>query len=285
MTSKRKERERRREESVSERWERRRRRNERGKRGNGVCDEPFVSFATFVCFSFPSVRTPSNRRSMKPIKQNQESTDSVSFSSLPIARFPLSPLPPHIPPAEEDPKALTLHLQLRVNIHSLPHVTQHVSNQPISPAHRRVDLGSNSNQSSRDGEREIVVLGVEGDDLGENGSADEFSVGVLVDESGSDLDFLLELEEERKGRGQREFVSSTRLVSPTFVVRPLSRETRNRLRGKEGIVLTLSTPFKIDPPATPPFKSSTSEPGLLTSNERMMIILGDEVKSLGGTGI
>ncbi len=33
--------------------------------------------------------------------------------------------------------------------------------------------------------------------------------------------------------------------------------------------LTLRTPFKILPPATPPFKSSTSAPGLLTSNERI----------------
>ncbi len=33
--------------------------------------------------------------------------------------------------------------------------------------------------------------------------------------------------------------------------------------------LTLSTPFKILPPATPPFKSSTSQPGLFTSKDLM----------------
>lgn len=32
---------------------------------------------------------------------------------------------------------------------------------------------------------------------------------------------------------------------------------------------TLSTPFRILPPATPPFKSSTSQPGLFTSNDLM----------------
>lgn len=32
---------------------------------------------------------------------------------------------------------------------------------------------------------------------------------------------------------------------------------------------TLSTPFRILPPATPPFKSSTSHPGLFTSNDLM----------------
>ena len=34
-------------------------------------------------------------------------------------------------------------------------------------------------------------------------------------------------------------------------------------------VLTLSTPCKILPPATPPFRSSTSQPGLFTSNDRI----------------
>lgn len=33
--------------------------------------------------------------------------------------------------------------------------------------------------------------------------------------------------------------------------------------------LTLSTPFRILPPATPPFKSSTSQPGLFTSKDLM----------------
>lgn len=44
-------------------------------------------------------------------------------------------------------------------------------------------------------------------------------------------------------------------------------------------------PRMILPPATPPFKSSTSAPGLLTSKERITIKLGEEVKSLTGMGI
>mmetsp|Transcript_13089 Transcript_13089/g.31742 ORF Transcript_13089/g.31742 Transcript_13089/m.31742 type:complete len:363 (+) Transcript_13089:311-1399(+) len=47
----------------------------------------------------------------------------------------------------------------------------------------------------------------------------------------------------------------------------------------------LSTPCRIDPPATPPWISSTSAPGLLTSKERMTIILAGDVKSRLGTGI
>lgn len=46
-----------------------------------------------------------------------------------------------------------------------------------------------------------------------------------------------------------------------------------------------STPVKIEPPATPPFSSSTSAPGLLTSKERMTISFGEEAKSRGGTGM
>jgi hypothetical protein len=37
---------------------------------------------------------------------------------------------------------------------------------------------------------------------------------------------------------------------------------------------------KMEPPATPPFSSSTSDPGLLTSKERMTIIWGGDTKSL-----
>mmetsp|Transcript_20396 Transcript_20396/g.69409 ORF Transcript_20396/g.69409 Transcript_20396/m.69409 type:complete len:225 (+) Transcript_20396:1029-1703(+) len=48
---------------------------------------------------------------------------------------------------------------------------------------------------------------------------------------------------------------------------------------------TRSTPCRMDPPATPPWISSTSAPGLFTSKERMMIMLGGEVKSRTGTGI
>ena len=48
---------------------------------------------------------------------------------------------------------------------------------------------------------------------------------------------------------------------------------------------TLRTPLRMDPPATPPFRSSTSEPGLFTSKERMMMRCGSEVKSRIGMGI
>ncbi|CAD6220163.1 GSCOCG00011546001-RA-CDS [Cotesia congregata] len=50
-------------------------------------------------------------------------------------------------------------------------------------------------------------------------------------------------------------------------------------------LFTFKTPFKILPPATPPLRSSTSQPGLLTSNDRITIKRGSEVKSRRGTGI
>eukprot|EP01139_Manchomonas_bermudensis_P000144 Amastigsp_a134_413.p3 type:complete len:269 gc:universal Amastigsp_a134_413:1485-679(-) len=47
---------------------------------------------------------------------------------------------------------------------------------------------------------------------------------------------------------------------------------------------SLSTPRTIEPPATPPLRLATEHPGLLTSNERMMIIRGSETKSRFGIG-
>lgn len=48
---------------------------------------------------------------------------------------------------------------------------------------------------------------------------------------------------------------------------------------------TFNTPLRILPPATPPFKSLTSQPGLLTSKDLITIKRGREVKSRCGTGI
>mmetsp|Transcript_236 Transcript_236/g.919 ORF Transcript_236/g.919 Transcript_236/m.919 type:complete len:354 (+) Transcript_236:200-1261(+) len=48
---------------------------------------------------------------------------------------------------------------------------------------------------------------------------------------------------------------------------------------------TLSTPCRMDPPATPPWMSSTSAPGLFTSKLRMTIMWHGEMKSRFGTGI
>mmetsp|Transcript_13683 Transcript_13683/g.32396 ORF Transcript_13683/g.32396 Transcript_13683/m.32396 type:complete len:209 (+) Transcript_13683:738-1364(+) len=45
-----------------------------------------------------------------------------------------------------------------------------------------------------------------------------------------------------------------------------------------------STPWRMDPPATPPLSFSTSSPGLFTSKDRMTMSLGTEVKSRTGTG-
>lgn len=40
-----------------------------------------------------------------------------------------------------------------------------------------------------------------------------------------------------------------------------------RVQAEAELNLTLRTPFRILPPATPPFKSSTSHPGLFTSKD------------------
>lgn len=43
----------------------------------------------------------------------------------------------------------------------------------------------------------------------------------------------------------------------------LSLQTSRKEKGK----VTFKTPFRILPPATPPLRSSTSQPGLLTSKD------------------
>mmetsp|Transcript_17722 Transcript_17722/g.45805 ORF Transcript_17722/g.45805 Transcript_17722/m.45805 type:complete len:208 (+) Transcript_17722:801-1424(+) len=48
---------------------------------------------------------------------------------------------------------------------------------------------------------------------------------------------------------------------------------------------TLRTPWRIEPPATPPLRSFTSSPGLFTSNDRITIMRGLSVKSRVGIGI
>lgn len=47
---------------------------------------------------------------------------------------------------------------------------------------------------------------------------------------------------------------------------------------------TFKTPFKMEPPTTPPFKLSASSPGLLTSNDLIILRTGGEIKSLWGIG-
>lgn len=97
------------------------------------------------------------------------------------------------PHSQKPPQHEALHLQLRIDIHPLSNVAQHVPNQPVGPAHGRVNLGSNSDETSRNGKREVVVLGKEGDDLGPDWRALERSGVVLGDEPRSDLDLLLQL--------------------------------------------------------------------------------------------
>mmetsp|Transcript_27562 Transcript_27562/g.64317 ORF Transcript_27562/g.64317 Transcript_27562/m.64317 type:complete len:214 (+) Transcript_27562:917-1558(+) len=72
--------------------------------------------------------------------------------------------------------------------------------------------------------------------------------------------------------------------SGTHLTLPLA--TREMIPGRISTSWpTRKTPWRMEPPATPPRNSSASWPGLLTSNERITIILGSPVKSRTGTGI
>lgn len=89
--------------------------------------------------------------------------------------------------------SLTLNLELRVDVHPLANVAENVTDQPVRPAHRRVDLGSDTDEPSGNSEAEVVVLGEERDDLGPNRDTLEAAVLLLGDEARSDLDLLLKL--------------------------------------------------------------------------------------------
>jgi hypothetical protein len=88
---------------------------------------------------------------------------------------------------------LTLNLKLRVDVHAVTDIGEDVSDESVGTAHGRVDLGSDTDESTRDGEPEVVVLGKKGDDLGDNRLAVELSVLLLSDDSRTNLNELLEL--------------------------------------------------------------------------------------------
>lgn len=91
--------------------------------------------------------------------------------------------------------------------------------------------------------------------LGENGFAHELSFLVLGDDTWPHLDLLAHLESEG---AKHSFISEKPDKTGIF-----------RVQAKAELNPTLRTPFRILPPATPPFKSSTSHPGLFTSKDLM----------------
>lgn len=63
----------------------------------------------------------------------------------------------------------------------------------------------------------------------------------------------------------KKFYFSIWSVHTVFLIKTREKQTKQKHNNKTQF--TFNTPFRILPPATPPLRSSTSQPGLLTSKD------------------
>lgn len=85
-------------------------------------------------------------------------------------------------------------LDLSVNSRELATETKDETDQTIGTAESGVDTSTNTNKTTRNGELQVVVLGKERDNSGEDGLALNLALLVLADNTGSDFDFVTELQ-------------------------------------------------------------------------------------------
>lgn len=130
--------------------------------------------------------------------------------------------------------------------------------------------GRLTDKASWCGVLQVIVLCEQRNYLGENGFAHELPFLVLGDDTWPHLDLLAHLESEG---AKHSFISGKPDKTGIF-----------RVQAEAELNPTLRTPFRILPPATPPFKSSTSHPGLFTSKDLMterengFMFQSDEIK-------
>jgi hypothetical protein len=89
---------------------------------------------------------------------------------------------------------------LSVDRRQLTTVTQNETNETISTAQGRVDESSNTDETTGNGELEGVLLGEERLDAGVDRTALNLSVGILGNETRTDLDLVLELDDSVQDR-------------------------------------------------------------------------------------
>ena len=86
-------------------------------------------------------------------------------------------------------------LELRVDLRQLAHRAEHLADEAIRAAERRVDARADTDEATGHGEVEQVVLGVQGHDAAEDGLAAVAARSVLGDYAWPDLDLLPEVED------------------------------------------------------------------------------------------
>lgn len=79
-------------------------------------------------------------------------------------------------------------------------VTENETDETIGTAKGGVDTGTNTDQTTGNGKLEVIVLSEERHNAGENGSALDLALLVLGDETGADLDLIVQLYNTGKDR-------------------------------------------------------------------------------------
>jgi hypothetical protein len=85
-------------------------------------------------------------------------------------------------------------LDLSVDGRELATETKDETDQTIGTAEGGVNTGTNTDETTGDGELQVVVLGEQCDDSGEDGLALNLALLVLADDTGSDLNLVTELQ-------------------------------------------------------------------------------------------
>ena len=146
----------------------------------------------------------------------------------------------------------------------------HLPDEAVRARERRVHERPDANEAAWHGILELVAFRQKRQDTREDGRAAHVARRIARDDAWPDLDLVALAQDALRvedGRGEAG-VSNSHSVPHTLPPLPL----RRRLA------------WRMEPPATPPLSECTSSPGLFTSNERMTMRRGEDVKSRTGMG-
>lgn len=95
---------------------------------------------------------------------------------------------------EQTTKQEVVNFQLGVDSGKASTVTKDETNETISTAQSRIHASTDTNQTTRDGKLKVVVLGKEGHDPREDGTALNLAILVLGDQTGPNLNLVVLLQ-------------------------------------------------------------------------------------------
>ena len=99
---------------------------------------------------------------------------------------------------EQTTEKEVVNLDLGVDGRKAATMTENETDETIRTAKGGVDTGTDTNKTTGNGELEVVVLGEERDNTGENGTALDLALFVLGDETGTDLNLVVQLHDTGK---------------------------------------------------------------------------------------